>query len=403
MIARLCVLTTAIFFSISSLVQADEFSIDRIVESLSEERSIDFTFVPTLHTYQSLCRRAPHTKQVTQIGAICDIVLKSPICKKVPKEKRLDCRRIKNKTQVDAWDFLKGCAKGVFESVKTALNFIWEIMKWVWDNATDSEKRTETVEQASEYLNIVKLYLHTEFEKAYDNTSSPFRTVKALKSMSGAMANLILKGLMDLASQKYQELGCLNYEAKSQVVCELASDIVTPVVAIRLIKFGPRVKYTGYKRSYFSERLNTRQELLVTQSVKPVKYDKKESSPNRRIVKGYWRDFYYKEVLTDTGNVDIDHIVPLKHAWDSGAYKWSQIKRNQFANDVENLVVTNSRYNRQKGTKTILEWVPKNKSYTCRYVSEWFRIKKKYDLDISNEELKYRKRLKCFKYRRLKR
>ncbi len=242
MIARLCVLTTAIFFSISSLVQADDFSTERIVKSLKEQGKIDFTLTPTLHAYQDLCGEVPSSNLNTQISAICDIVLKSPICKDVPEEKRLNCHLIENNSQANAWDFLKGCAKGVFESIKNFLNFIWEIMKWVWDNATDSEKRTETVEQASEYLNIVKLYLHTEFEKAYDNTSSPFRTVKALKSMGGSLANLILKSLTNLVSQKYQELGCLNFEAKSQVVCQFVSDIFAPpAAAIALIKFGPKV------------------------------------------------------------------------------------------------------------------------------------------------------------------
>ena len=156
-----------------------------------------------------------------------------------------------------------------------------------------------------------------------------------------------------------------------------------------------------YKRSYFSgwtdedgNCLDTRSEVLKDRSAIAVNYKKVRGS-ECRVLTGQWNDFYYNEVLTDATLVDIDHIVPLKHAWQSGASEWDQKKRDRFATDPENLVITNRSYNRLKGAKTILQWMPVDKAYACRYVLQWFTIKKKYGLLISTEEIGYRDHLAC--------
>lgn len=155
---------------------------------------------------------------------------------------------------------------------------------------------------------------------------------------------------------------------------------------------------TKYSRSLFGswldtdkDCLNTRHEILKTRSLVPVKMSK----DGCRVISGKWKDFYYDEILTQASQIDIDHVVPLKHAFDNGANKWKKKKRVKFANDLENLVITNLKYNRQKGSQTPLTWMPINRTYACEYFIKWNLIKNKYKINISKKELDYFKMLKC--------
>lgn len=169
---------------------------------------------------------------------------------------------------------------------------------------------------------------------------------------------------------------------------------------MKILIFLCALAFAGpYKRLAFKHWIdsdhdcqNTRQEILIAQSEIPVTFTKKK---NCTVSTGSWADFYYDEVLTNARDVDIDHVVPLKHAWATGAETWNKAKRSEFANDFENLVITNKKYNRQKGAKTILEWMPINRTYSCKYAERWFLIKNKYQLTISDSERKSFALLKC--------
>ena len=45
----------------------------------------------------------------------------------------------------------------------------------------------------------------------------------------------------------------------------------------------------------------------------------------------FYDDFYYDEVLTDPHQIDIDHLVPLQHAFYSGAKDWDEKKCENFS------------------------------------------------------------------------
>lgn len=149
----------------------------------------------------------------------------------------------------------------------------------------------------------------------------------------------------------------------------------------------------GYKRSLFGKWQDldgncrdTRAEVLIERSEVPVTFKK-----NGCLVdKGLWSDFYYQEKLTEASSIDIDHVVPLKHAYETGAAQWSSKKRIEFSNDYENLVITNKKYNRQKGAKTPLEWMPVQKEYACKYLKKWLNIKVKYSLSINPKILQFK-------------
>lgn len=137
--------------------------------------------------------------------------------------------------------------------------------------------------------------------------------------------------------------------------------------------------------------LNTRHEVLKERSLEPVTL-----SPNGcTVVSGKWADFYYDEFLFNSSEIDIDHVVPLKHAFDLGASDWSKEKKAEFYNDKENLVITNLKYNRQKGSQTPLTWMPIDRTYACKYMIKWITIKQKYALNISTKESEYFNNLNC--------
>lgn len=48
---------------------------------------------------------------------------------------------------------------------------------------------------------------------------------------------------------------------------------------------------------------------------------------------GSWYSDYDGATWTAASDLDIDHLVPLKEAWVSGARNWDNAKRQQFANE----------------------------------------------------------------------
>jgi hypothetical protein len=127
---------------------------------------------------------------------------------------------------------------------------------------------------------------------------------------------------------------------------------------------------------------NTRQEILIDRSLTPVQLNKKGCT----VKSGKWMDYYYPEVHTNASLVDIDHLVPLMNAHQTGGALWTRKLKEQFANDPENLVVTDRKYNRAKGPKGIDAWLPINREYACKYIRDWVKVKKKYNLVLTEKE-----------------
>lgn len=83
---------------------------------------------------------------------------------------------------------------------------------------------------------------------------------------------------------------------------------------------------------------------------------------------------------------DIEHIVALGNAWQTGAQQWSPEKRAAFANAPVNLIAADPSSNRQKGDADAATWLPSNKSFRCAYVSRQTLIKHEYGLWMTQAE-----------------
>lgn len=84
--------------------------------------------------------------------------------------------------------------------------------------------------------------------------------------------------------------------------------------------------------------------------------------------------------------VQIDHVVALHDAWNSGAKNWPVSKRTRFGNDPFNLLAVEGKANQDKSDKHAGKWLPSNKAYQCGYVARQIAIKAKYGLSVTAKE-----------------
>lgn len=120
---------------------------------------------------------------------------------------------------------------------------------------------------------------------------------------------------------------------------------------------------------------NSRAEALIATSSTTVRFATDRSC---RVVTGRWISPFTGEVIQNSNEIDIDHVVPLKWAWTYGAKDWPQAKREKFANDMANLWPVELGLNRSKGAQPPSEWLPP--SGQCGYVARFLRIVRLYDL-----------------------
>ncbi|MGW1143637.1 HNH endonuclease family protein [Streptomyces sp. NPDC002454] len=149
----------------------------------------------------------------------------------------------------------------------------------------------------------------------------------------------------------------------------------------------------GYKRTSFkhwnpganaSDGCNTRQEVLIAEAVAAPTV-----GPGCSLTGGEWSSYYDETHVTVAGSLDIDHLVPLAEAWDSGASGWTAARREAYANDLGtpvSLVAVTARSNRSKADKDPAEWLPPAYSALCRYASEWVATKLRWGLAVDETE-----------------
>ncbi|KAK4141394.1 uncharacterized protein C8A04DRAFT_14135 [Dichotomopilus funicola] len=103
---------------------------------------------------------------------------------------------------------------------------------------------------------------------------------------------------------------------------------------------------------------------------------------------GSWFSPYDGATWTAASDVDIDHMVPLKNAWISGANAWTTARRQQFANDIDHpqLWAVTDNVNQAKSDKSPDQWKPPLASFYCTYARAWVSVKSTYDLTITSAE-----------------
>jgi Protein of unknown function (DUF1524) len=106
------------------------------------------------------------------------------------------------------------------------------------------------------------------------------------------------------------------------------------------------------------------------------------------VVAGRWVSPYDGRILTDPSVVDVDHLVPLANAWRSGADKWDDARRADFANDLTRpqLIAVSAAANRAKGDQDPSLWKPPDRDYWCHYAQDWIAVKHFWRLSVTSGE-----------------
>lgn len=85
-------------------------------------------------------------------------------------------------------------------------------------------------------------------------------------------------------------------------------------------------------------------------------------------------------------DVQIDHIVALSNAWQTGAQQLTLNERIALANDPLELVAVDGATNQKKGDGDAATWLPPNKPFRCQYVARQVAVKSKYKLWVTQAE-----------------
>jgi hypothetical protein len=157
------------------------------------------------------------------------------------------------------------------------------------------------------------------------------------------------------------------------------------------LRVEPEVQ-SGYDRDLFrhwvdsdGDGCDARREVLIAESTTPVSVGSGCS-----LSGGTWSSAFDGVTTTDASSFDIDHFVPLKEAWDSGAHGWDSGTRQRFANDLEftgSLIAVSASSNRSKGASDPAEWLPPNRSYRCVYLVTWVEVKLRWNLSADPGEI----------------
>ena len=152
-----------------------------------------------------------------------------------------------------------------------------------------------------------------------------------------------------------------------------------------------RAPKTGYTRDQFGQAwadvdhngCDTRNDILK-RDLTSIIY--KAGTRNCVVASGTLVDRYSGETINFVrGNVtsmevQIDHVVALSNAWQTGAFKLSADQRKALANDPLNLFAVKGNLNQQKSDGDAATWLPPMKSFRCAYVAEQIAVKAKYSL-----------------------
>ena len=131
---------------------------------------------------------------------------------------------------------------------------------------------------------------------------------------------------------------------------------------------------------------DTRSEVLQDESSVPVTYY--SNNPCHHVWTGQWVSWYDDKTWTNaTKDLQIDHVVSLSEAWDSGAWDWTAKRREHYANDLGfawTLDAVTGDLNQTKSDYDPVDWLPEH--HVCKYARHWVAIKYRWKLSIDSAE-----------------
>lgn len=186
----------------------------------------------------------------------------------------------------------------------------------------------------------------------------------------------------------------MNADMWQPAVPESTNHIVSGVAAelLEKIPVKGRAPKTGYERTQFGDGwamvkgCDTRNIILHRDLKNPVVGD------GCKVLSGKLHDPYtgkeidFRRGADTSDDVQIDHVVALSNAWQTGAQQLSAQRKIELANDPLELLAVDGIENQKKSDGDAATWLPPNKSFRCQYVARQIAIKSKYNLWMTQAE-----------------
>lgn len=200
-----------------------------------------------------------------------------------------------------------------------------------------------------------------------------FKYILLIVALMIIVVSLIVERSQESDSKCRVPKPSVNFALASELLCGL-------VVEEEHISVPYERELFSYGRDSDGDGHSTRSEILLRDSTVEVQIDYRNGSPF--IVSGAWLSPLDATSYSASSDVEVDHLVPLKEAWDSGAWRWSSDELRSFANDLEypTLIVVSTSMNRSKGQKDFAEWAPDNAK--CWYAQMWILVKFRWNLAV---------------------
>lgn len=153
-----------------------------------------------------------------------------------------------------------------------------------------------------------------------------------------------------------------------------------------------RAQKTGYARTEFGSGWKIEgscdvRNIVLSRDMTNVSLDKDCRVLNGKLVDPYsGHAISFVRGVKTSQEVQVDHVVSLSNAWQTGAQQLSSARRVEFSNDLINLLAVSNVSNQTKGDADAATWLPPNKSYRCEYVARQITIKQRYGLWVTFAE-----------------
>jgi hypothetical protein len=167
----------------------------------------------------------------------------------------------------------------------------------------------------------------------------------------------------------------------------------TALAVLNQLEVKGRAPKTGYSRAAFThwsdlnrDGCDSRNEILKRDLTQIIF---KTGTRDCKVISGQLLDPLSGKTLifsSSKSTVDIDHLVSLSNAWQTGAAYFDKKTRESLANDPLNLLAVDAKLNRQKGDGDAATWLPPLKSFRCKYVAIQVAVKAKYLLWVTSAE-----------------
>ncbi|MFE7963450.1 HNH endonuclease family protein [Streptomyces cellulosae] len=220
------------------------------------------------------------------------------------------------------------------------------------------------------------------------------RPWKTFRTAGTALLALILVAVVWTRSEREEAVSRAGERMVPAGPAAVESGTVPFAEAVERLTVAAESEGKPYERERFrlyqdvdGDGCDARREVLITQAVTPPSV----RQPGCELSGGEWVSPYDGKRSTDPGELQIDHVVALKEAWESGAWEWESarlVEYGSFLEDPGHLVAVSGESNSAKGHADPAEWLPSNEAYVCRYLADWVGVKLRWGLSADEREMR---------------